>query len=225
MFRILRIPYYNESHMRGRFITIEGGEGGGKSTNIEHICRRLRAAGIEVVETREPGGTPISESIRELLLDHKQQKMTDDTELLLMFAARSQHISQVIQPALDQGQWVVCDRFTDASYAYQGGGRGIAHERIAQLEQWVQGDFRPDLTLLLDLPVALGLERAGQRSEPDRFERERLDFFERVRNRYLQMAEQEPGRYRVINAAEPLPTVKAQIDRVFDEYLTSPAQA
>lgn len=211
--------------MRGRFITIEGGEGGGKSTNIEHICRRLRAAGIEVVETREPGGTPISESIRELLLDHKQQQMTDDTELLLMFAARSQHISQVIQPALDQGQWVVCDRFTDASYAYQGGGRGIAHERIAQLEQWVQGDFRPDLTLLLDLPVELGLERAGQRSEPDRFERERLDFFERVRGRYLQMAEQEPGRYRVINAAEPLPAVMAQIDRVFDEYLGTAAQA
>lgn len=207
--------------MRGRFITIEGGEGGGKTTNIAHLCQRLHAAGIDYIETREPGGTPLSESIRDLLLDHKQQQMTEDTELLLMFAARSQHISQVIKPALEQGQWVICDRFTDASYAYQGGGRGIDVTRIAALESWVQGDFRPDLTLLLDLPVEMGLKRAGERSEPDRFEREKLDFFERVRACYLQMAEAHPQRYRIINAAEPLEAVKAQLDRVLDDYLAA----
>ncbi len=205
--------------MRGRFITLEGSEGAGKSTNLSYIHQRLQQAGLEVVLTREPGGTPLGETIRELLLDHRQQAMASDTELLLMFAARAQHLNELIIPALDAGKWVLCDRFTDATYAYQGAGRGIANERIAQLEQWVQGELRPDLTFFLDLPVAQGLARAGERAELDRFEREEIDFFERVRQGYLSRADAQPQRYRVVDASPALPEVQAQLATIIDNYL------
>lgn len=197
--------------MNGRFITIEGIEGVGKTTNIEFIDSLLKDAGREVVLTREPGGTPIGEDIRGLLLGHKHDGMSDDTELLLMFAARAEHLDKVIRPALAEGKDVLCDRFTDATYAYQGGGRGIAVEHIAVLETWVQAELRPDLTLLLDVPVAVGLARAGNRSAPDRFEKEKHDFFERVREMYLQRAKAEPQRYRIIDASQPLDDVQSQI--------------
>lgn len=204
---------------RGKFITLEGGEGAGKSSNIPFIEAYLRERGIKLLMTREPGGTPLSERIREILLDKQEQHMTSDTELLLMFAARAQHLEQVILPALANGEWVICDRFTDATYAYQGGGRGIARERIGILEQWVQGEFRPDKTLIFDLPVATGLARAGQRSSPDRFEQENLTFFERVREAYLQRAASAPQRYAIIDAAPDLPTVQAQIAAILDTLL------
>ncbi|MGD8407542.1 MAG: dTMP kinase [Thiohalophilus sp.] len=200
--------------MSGYFITVEGGEGVGKSSNLAFIEAWLREAGKEVVMTREPGGTGLGEKIRELLLDANQTGMAVDTELLLMFAARAQHLNEVIKPALAAGKWVVCDRFTDATYAYQGGGRGVDLQRIAQLEQWVQGNLRPDLTLLLDLPVQQGLQRAGQRSAPDRFEQEQQHFFERVRETYLIRARQEPNRFRVIDAAPALEQVQQQIAAV-----------
>lgn len=203
----------------GKFITLEGGEGAGKSSNIPFIEAYLKERGINLLMTREPGGTQLSERIREILLDRQEQHMTGDTELLLMFAARAQHLAQVIQPALARGQWVICDRFTDATYAYQGGGRGIARERIAVLEQWVQGDFRPDKTLIFDLPVTTGLARAGQRSRPDRFEQEELGFFERVRDTYLQRANTAPHRYAIIDAAPELPAVQSQIAAVLETLL------
>jgi len=205
--------------MRGRFITLEGSEGSGKSTNLAFIHQQLQAAGLDVVLTREPGGTPLGEQIRELLLDHRQQAMHSDTELLLMFAARAQHIREVILPALERGQWVLCDRFTDATYAYQGAGRGIDEGRIGQLEQWVQGDLRPDLTFFLDLPVSQGLARAGERGEPDRFEREQIDFFERVRQGYLAQAARHPQRYRLVDASVPLEQVQAQLTQQISDYL------
>lgn len=197
--------------MKGYFITVEGGEGVGKSSNLAFIESYLRNAGKDVVMTREPGGTSLGEKIRELLLDANQSNMAVDTELLLMFAARAQHIEEVIKPALRDGKWVVCDRFTDATYAYQGGGRGVDMQRITQLEQWVQGNLRPDLTLLLDMPVKQGLQRAGQRSIPDRFEREQQSFFERVRETYLIRARQESSRFRVIDASPALEQVQQQI--------------
>ncbi|TDY02895.1 dTMP kinase [Thiohalophilus thiocyanatoxydans] len=200
--------------MSGYFITVEGGEGVGKSSNLGFIESWLREAGKDVVMTREPGGTALGEKIRELLLDAGQNNMMVDTELLLMFAARAQHLEEVIKPALAEDRWVVCDRFTDATYAYQGGGRGVDFQRIAQLEQWAQGNLRPDLTLLLDMPVQQGLQRAGRRSAPDRFEREQQHFFERVRETYLIRARQEPGRFRVIDAAPALEQVQQQITAV-----------
>ena len=205
--------------MTGKFITVEGGEGAGKSTNLALIKTLLEASGKEVVMTREPGGTPLGESVRALLLDAKQTEIASDTELLLMFAARAQHLAEVITPALLAGKYVLCDRFTDATYAYQGGGRGISMGRIAQLEQFVQGDVRPDLTVLLDLPVAEGMQRAGERSEPDRFEQEQHDFFEKVRRAYLAMAEQQPTRYRIVDASCSLEAVQQQIRRLFVDYL------
>lgn len=205
--------------LKGKFITLEGGEGAGKSTQMAYVEESLRKAGKTVHVTREPGGTELSEAIRELLLDHRQTAMGDDTELLLMFAARAQHIAELIQPALDKGEWVLCDRFTDATYAYQGGGRGIDMDRIAMLESWVQGSLRPDLTILLDLPVDVGLSRAGERGELDRFEREKHDFFERVRQAYLDLAAQHPDRYRIIDASQDIPQVKAQIDEVLKPVL------
>jgi dTMP kinase len=206
---------------RGRFITIEGIEGVGKSTNIAHLCGLIETAGFEVVKTREPGGTPLGEAIRGLLLDPGYAGMSPDCELQLMFAARAEHLSRVILPALRKGQWVLCDRFTDATYAYQGGGRGIEAERIARLEQWVQGDFRPDLTVLLDVPVAVGLERAGNRGAPDRFEQEQSGFFERVRRAYLDLAARHDGRYRVIDASQPLATVQQQLEAVMQPFLAA----
>ncbi len=209
----------SERHPPGRFITVEGTEGVGKTSNLDFIERLLREAGKDVVRTREPGGTELGETLRAILLDAGQDGITDDAELLLMFAARAQHLAEVIRPALDAGKWVLCDRFTDATYAYQGGGRGIPASRIAVLEQWVQGDLRPDLTLLLDLPVAAGLARAGERSEPDRFEREQAAFFERVRQAYLERARREPERFRIIDASPELPAVQAQIRQVLEDFL------
>ncbi len=209
----------NDSITTGKFITVEGTEGVGKSTNMAFIEAWLKQAGKELVVTREPGGTELGEKLRAVLLDAKEQSMCDDTELLLMFAARAQHLQEVIQPALAAGKWVLCDRFTDATYAYQGGGRGIKMSRIAQLEQWVQGDLRPDMTLILDLPVAAGLERAGKRSEPDRFELEKHDFFNKVRGTYLARAAALPERYQVIDAAPSITEVQQSIQRVLEKMV------
>jgi len=197
--------------MKGKFITIEGIEGAGKSTCMAVAAAELESRGKRLVQTREPGGTELGEDLRELLLGHKHTGMADDTELLLMFAARAEHLQQKVQPALDRGEWVLCDRFTDATYAYQGGGRGLDEQRIEVLENWVQGELRPDLTLLMDLPVAQGMERAGKRSAPDRFESEAFEFFEKVRQRYLQIASAEPARVRVIDASASLDLVSAAI--------------
>lgn len=197
--------------MRGRFITIEGGEGVGKTTNLALVERLIREAGKDLVRTREPGGTPLAERIRELLLDPAHAGMADDCELLLVFAARAEHLARLIRPALEAGQWVLCDRFTDATYAYQGYGRGLSLDRIAELERMVQGDLRPDLTLLLDVPVETGLARASARGELDRFEQEQQAFFERVREGYLARAAAEPDRFRVIDASQPLEIVQAHI--------------
>jgi dTMP kinase len=202
----------------GKFITLEGSEGAGKSTAMQAVQSWAQQAGLDFVITREPGGTPLAEKIRELLLDKNNTSMSDDTELLLMFAARAQHIGELIQPSMAAGQWVVCDRFTDATYAYQGGGRGIAKERIAQLEQWVQGELRPDLTLLLDLPVEQGLARAGQRGDLDRFEQEQNAFFERVRAAYLDRAQQFPNQYRIIDASQDIDMVRDQIFQVLTTF-------
>lgn len=197
------------SAMRGHFITLEGIEGAGKTTQREAVADCLRDAGLDVLVTREPGGSDIAERIRALLLDPGNAGMHGDTELLLMFAARAEHLHRRILPALDAGTWVVCDRFTDATYAYQGGGRGVPAARIAMLEQLVQGDRRPDLTLLFDLPAEVGLSRARGRSVPDRFESEALHFFERVRETYLARAGAEPGRIVRIDAARAPEAVAA----------------
>lgn len=199
------------SMTRGCFITVEGTEGVGKTTNLDFIQSCLERQGIDVVRTREPGGTPLAEDIRELLLSPREEPVAELTELLLMFAARAQHLQQVIRPALKAGSWVLCDRFTDATYAYQGGGRGMDTAQIAILEQLVQSELRPDLTLLLDLPVATGLARARARSTPDRFEAEKVNFFEGVRTHYLQRAAEEPERFAVINAEPALEQVQIQI--------------
>lgn len=205
--------------MTGKFITVEGGEGAGKSSNLTFMQSLLEASGIDVLFTREPGGTQLGEELRELLLGHKHTGMSDDTELLLMFAARAEHLQQKIIPALEKGTWVLCDRFTDATYAYQGGGRGISHQRISQLENWVQGDLRPDLTLLLDLPVETGLQRAKNRSEPDRFESEQVIFFEKVRKAYLDIAKSSTERVKVIDASLPLVEVQKQIELVLQDFV------
>ncbi|MBC3413003.1 MULTISPECIES: dTMP kinase [Pseudomonas] len=198
--------------MSGLFITLEGPEGAGKSTNREYLAARLREHGIDVLMTREPGGTPLAERIRELLLAPSDETMAADTELLLMFAARAQHLAQVIRPALARGTVVLCDRFTDATYAYQGGGRGLCVERIATLETFVQGTLRPDLTLVFDLPIEIGLARAAARGRLDRFEQEGHAFFEAVRQAYLQRAAQHPQRYSLLDAGQPLEAVQRAID-------------
>ena len=205
--------------MPGMFITVEGIEGVGKTTNMEYLQQTIAAAGRELVVTREPGGTPQGVALRGLLLDPQYKGMNPDCELQLMFAARAEHLDKVIRPAIEAGQWVLCDRFTDATYAYQGGGRGLDAGRIAALEELVQGDFRPDLTLLLDVPVEVGLARAGNRSAPDRFEQEQVDFFERVRQAYLDMATSHDGRYRVIDASRSLDRVQEQLAEVLREFL------
>jgi dTMP kinase len=203
----------------GLFITLEGPEGAGKSTNRDFLAERLRSHGIDVLLTREPGGTPLAERIRELLLAPSDEAMAADTELLLMFAARAQHIAGVIRPALARGQVVLCDRFTDATYAYQGGGRGLPVERIALLENFVQGELRPDLTLVFDLPVDVGLSRAAARGRLDRFEQEDRSFFEAVRQTYLQRAAAAPERYRVLDAAAPLADVQQTLEALLPELL------
>lgn len=205
--------------MSGRFITLEGGEGAGKTTQLTFMRDYLEQTGCRVVVTREPGGTMLGEDIRHLLLGHRHDGMTLTAETLLMFAARAEHLERVIRPALAEGHWVLCDRFTDATYAYQGGGRGLALERIAVLEDWVQGALRPDLTLLFDLPVTVGLARAGKRSAADRFEREDVEFFARVRAAYLERASQHPDRYRVVNADRPVEVVRAEVQGILGEFL------
>ncbi|MDO8706104.1 MAG: dTMP kinase [Sulfuricaulis sp.] len=204
---------------KGLFITLEGGEGAGKSTNLAFVQQWLQRAGREVQVTREPGGTELGERVREILLHRRDLQMSPESEMLLMFAARAEHIVKIIAPALAADKVVLCDRFTDATYAYQGGGRGIPPDRIAVIEDWVQGDLRPDLTLLLDVPVAAGRQRAGQRSEPDRFERENNEFFMRVRATYLARAASEPGRVRVIDASQGLEKVQRQIAMVLEEVV------
>jgi|TARA_R110002095_G_scaffold200638_3_gene181011 dTMP kinase len=203
----------------GLFITLEGPEGAGKSTNREYLAQRLRGHGLDVVLTREPGGTPLAESIRELLLAPADEPMNSDAELLLVFAARAQHLAQVIRPALERGAVVLCDRFTDATYAYQGGGRGLSTQRIEQLESFVQGEMRPDLTLVFDLPVEVGLSRAAARGRLDRFEQEGLGFFEAVRNTYLRRAGQDRQRYRIVDAGLSLSAVQEALDRLLPEVL------
>ena len=203
----------------GKFITIEGGEGAGKSTNISFIKDYLEQRGLEVVLTREPGGTPLAERIREILLDKNETDMSSDTELLLMFAARAQHLSEMIIPAIQQGKWVICDRFTDATYAYQGGGRGIGYDRISILENWVQGDLRPDMTIILDLSIEVGLSRANSRSEPDRFEQEDIEFFNRVRNTYLARVDKNPEHYAIVDAEPELNIVQQNLLKILEKLV------
>jgi dTMP kinase len=209
----------------GKFITIEGGEGVGKSTQIAAVRAAVETAGYSVVMTREPGGTKRAENIRDLLLKPTDESMPQSAELLLMFAARSTHIENLIRPALASGKWVICDRFTDATYAYQGGGRSVSHEQIAFLENLVQGDLRPDCTLLLDAPVELAMARARKRNAErgenlgDRFEREQIAFFERVRAAYLSIAKAEPARVIVIDASKPIEHVQSAVEGAVKAFI------
>jgi dTMP kinase len=201
---------------KGRFISIEGGEGAGKSTSIAFIQQYLAAKGIELVSTREPGGTELAEKIRALLLDHHDEDVDPYAELLMVFAARRQHVTQVIEPALEAGKWVLSDRFTDASYAYQGYGRQLPLAFIDELAQWVHGDTNPDCTILLDLDIEIGMQRARQRNALDRIESEQMSFFEAVRQGYLSRAEAEPERFRVIDASQNIAGVEQQLEAVLE---------
>ena len=208
----------SERLQRGAFITVEGGDGAGKTTHIALIGDYLRKYDVPVVRTREPGGTELGEELRRLLLRDDLQ-LADQTELMLMFTARMQHLETVIRPALQRQQWVLCDRFTDATYAYQGGGRGIDRRRIALLENWVQGDLRPDLTLLLDVPVDVGALRVGRRASTlDRFERQSAEFKQAVRAAYLELASRQPNRVKVIAADRELQAVQRDIVRVIEAF-------
>lgn len=206
--------------LRALFMSVEGLEGAGKTSCLAAVEQVLRARGLDPVMTREPGGTPLGEAIRGLLLNSSNAGMSADAETLLMFAARAEHLARVIRPALDAGRPVICDRFTDATYAYQGGGRGLGEARIRPLEQWVQQGLEPDLTLFLDVPIQVGLARASRRSEPDRFEQERLDFFERARAVYIARAERMADRIVTIDASAPADEVRAAVvaavERVLD---------
>lgn len=204
---------------RGHFITLEGIEGVGKTTNLQFVADYLRDRGTDVVVTREPGGVPLAERIRQVLLDAGEGPVPATTEVLLMFAARAAHLEQKIRPALESGCWVICDRFTDATYAYQGGGRGLSPRVIAVLENLVQGDFRPDLTILLDAAWEATRARRATRGISDRFEREDGAFFQRVRAGYLQCAASEPRRIRVVDAALPLQQVQARVASILDDFI------
>ena len=204
---------------RGKFITIEGIEGVGKSTHMRHLVECIEAAGHEVLETREPGGTPVAERIRAVVLGHTEEPIPAVAELLLMFAARAVLVDNVIRPALESGKWVVSDRFVDASRAYQGGGRGIPAEQVETLADWVLGDLEPDVTILLDAPVETGMARAGSRGEPDRLDSEQAGFYARVREAYLGLARAEPDRFRLIDASGELGEVSAAMDRVIRSIL------
>jgi dTMP kinase len=199
---------------RGKFITVEGIEGVGKSTNIDFLAGLIEAQGHTVMKTREPGGTPIAEDIRSILKEHGDEPLPDVAELLLMFAARSINVNNAIRPALETGGWVISDRFTDSTRAYQGGGRGFPRDSIEWLATFVHGDLQPDLTILLDAPVETALQRAGRRGEPDRFEVEQADFFNRVRQAYLELAAAEPGRFRVVDCSRELDTVQVAIREI-----------
>ncbi len=202
----------------GKLITIEGGEGVGKTTCLRYLGAEIQRQGMDLWQTREPGGTALGEALRHIALGHEYAGMTEKAELLLMFAARAEHIHRKILPALQAGQWVLCDRFIDATYAYQGGGRGLPQDRIQWLENWVQAGLTPDLTLLMDMPVKQGLKRARQRSVPDRVESESISFFEQVRQAYLARAAQEPERIKVIDASCELDDVEAQVMVVLGEF-------
>ncbi|MFL9711474.1 dTMP kinase [Methylobacillus sp. Pita1] len=201
--------------MRGKFITLEGMDGAGKSSHIESIISALRARGLEVVSTREPGGTQLGEKLRELLL---HERMHAETETLLMFAARREHIAEVIEPALARGAWVVSDRFTDASFAYQCGGRGVPREKVEALEAWVQQGLQPDLTLLFDVPVEVSVARLAAAREPDKFERESAEFFRRIRNGYLARAEAQPQRFRLVDGNRPLDEVRVDVLDIMQKF-------
>ena len=201
-----------------KFITLEGIEGVGKTSNLRYIKESLEAAGHDCVVTREPGGTNLGEALRGLLLSHSDDDMSADAELLMMFAARAEHLAKVIKPALADGKTVLCDRFTEATYAYQGGGRLLDVNKISELEDWVQGDLRPDLTVILDAPVEIGRARAGSRSAPDRIEKEQDDFFQRVRNAYIEMAGHYPQRICLIDASCDIESVQHQIREKLVEY-------
>lgn len=194
-----------------KFITFEGVDGAGKSTGLEWFVDALRQRGIDLLVTREPGGTPLGEQLREILLN---QPMHAETEAMLMFAARREHVAQVIRPALQRGTWVISDRFSDASFAYQGGGRGVPLSKLEQLEQWVHGDLQPDLTLLFDIPIEVARQRLANNVSLDRFEQERGDFFERVRQAYLARAAKTPQRFAVIRAEKTLPEVQQELTRI-----------
>jgi len=202
---------------RGKFITVEGIEGVGKSTNVDFLASAIKEQGFEVICTREPGGTPIAERIRQILLEHGEEPLPDIAELLLFFASRALHISNKIRPALEAGQWVICDRFTDASRAYQGAGRGFDLQRINLLADWVQDELQPDMTLLLDAPAEIGMQRAVQRGATDRLESEQISFYKRVRAGYLALAEAHPERFCVVDAARPLPEVQSSIAAVLKQ--------
>ena len=204
---------------KGLFITFEGVEGAGKTTNIEYIAEKINDAGHEILLTREPGGTELGEAIRELLISKDFPEMHHNTELLLMFAARAEHLQKKIIPALEQGKWVLCDRFTDATYAYQGAGRDIDQGNIRALENLVQGSLRPDYTFLFDIDADIGLARAKSRGETDRFEQQHIDFFNRVRSQYLTMADENKSRYRIVQAQFDLATVQKQIDDLLSQIL------
>ncbi|MFJ5445250.1 dTMP kinase [Methylobacillus methanolivorans] len=201
--------------MRGRFITLEGMDGAGKSSHIESIIATLKERGLEVVSTREPGGTQLGEKLRELLL---HESMHAETETLLMFAARREHIATVIEPALASGAWVVSDRFTDASFAYQCGGRGVPREKVETLEAWVQQGLQPDMTLLFDVPVEVSVARLAAARAPDKFERESAEFFRRIRNGYLARATAQPQRFRLIDGNRPLDTVRQDVVDILQKF-------
>lgn len=204
---------------RGKFITVEGIEGVGKSTNVGFMRAAIEARGLQVLTSREPGGTPMAEQIRGLLLEHGDEPMPDIVELLLMFAARALHVNNVIKPALKEGIWVICDRFTDTSRAYQGAGRGFPLSDIDRIADWVHGDLQPDLTVLLDAPVETGIGRAGQRGEPDRIEKEKTDFFTRARDCFLSLAAAEPERFAVVDANVDIESVRKAVTKVVNNLL------
>lgn len=205
----------------GVFITLEGTEGAGKSTNLTFINQWLVNNNIATITTREPGGTNIGEAIRNVLLDTNNKEMNAETELMLMFSARNQHVQEKIIPALKKGQWVISDRFTDSSYAYQGAARGIEYQRIEELEKWVLQDFKPDMTFVFDLSVEEGMQRLKSRgNKKDRFEREEIVFFEKVRNSYLNRAKQLPNKYTIIDASKSLSIVQNQIEGVLNKLIT-----
>jgi len=205
---------------RGKFITVEGIEGTGKSSNIDFLTSLIEDNGFEVLRTREPGGTPMAEKIRHLLLDHDQEPLPEIAELLLFFAARSLHLRNAIVPALEQGKWVVCDRFTDASRAYQGSGRGLDMDRIEQLADWIQDGLEPDLTILLDAPAEIGMQRAANRGEGDRMDSQELTFYRRVREGYLALAGNHPARFAVVDASRTLDEVQVSIGQEIDRFFS-----
>jgi len=207
----------------GKFITLEGVDGAGKSTQLKHLTTLLQQSGLTVVSTREPGGTDLGEQLRALLLD-QSNKMHPETEALLMFAARREHLDKVIVPALRNGSWVISDRFTDASFAYQGSGRGLSWTKLAMLEQWVQNELQPNLTLYFDVPVEIGRQRVNALRDPDRFEQEQQEFFQRVRDGYLERAHQFPKRIRVIDAQQAVDIVKQEVASILEPLLKNVSQ-